>query len=162
MIDSIARRQSDQLLQGLLEHRDPETVLWFLRTLAATVALPSDPDPASSKSASLYLELLDQIDPAYARYFSKQYSRACKSLRLQKSPKQSGREAHTLPASSSHSLNSAPGIMINRMKSEPSKPKEPEVAEHGNAAKPISFHPLTVDAAVFRLLQVKPEPKPEK
>jgi len=52
--------------------------------------------------------------------------------------------------------------MINRMKSEPTKPKEPEIAEHGNAAKPISFHPLTVDAAVFRLLQVKPEPKPEK
>jgi len=50
----------------------------------------------------------------------------------------------------------------NRMKSEPTKPKEPEIAEHGNAAKPISFHPLTVDAAVFRLLQVKPEPKPEK
>ena len=30
------------------------------------------------------------------------------------------------------------------MKSEPTKPSEPEIEEHGNAAKPISFHPLTV------------------
>ena len=40
--------------------------------------------------------------------------------------------------------------------------KESEIAEHGNAAKPLSFHPLTLDAALNRLLQVKPEPKPEK
>lgn len=50
----------------------------------------------------------------------------------------------------------------NPMKSESPKPKKSEIAEHGNAAKPISFHPLTVDAALNRLLQVKPEPKPEK
>ena len=40
--------------------------------------------------------------------------------------------------------------------------KTKESAEHGNAAKPISFHPLTVDAALNRLLQVKPDPKPAK
>jgi hypothetical protein len=51
----------------------------------------------------------------------------------------------------------------NHMKDEPVPPrKESAPDKHGNAAKPISFHPLTVDAAVFRLLQVKPEPKPEK
>jgi hypothetical protein len=42
------------------------------------------------------------------------------------------------------------------------KSEKHEDLEHGNAAKPISFHPLTVDAALNRLLQVKPEPKPEK
>jgi hypothetical protein len=47
------------------------------------------------------------------------------------------------------------------MKSEPAKTQEPEIAEHGNAAKPISFHPLTVDAALNRLLQVKPPKKAE-
>ena len=31
--------------------------------------------------------------------------------------------------------------------------------KHGNAAKPISFHPLKVDAVVAALLKVKPEPK---
>ncbi len=31
--------------------------------------------------------------------------------------------------------------------------------EHGNAAKPISFRPLKVDAVVAALLKVKPEPK---
>jgi hypothetical protein len=45
------------------------------------------------------------------------------------------------------------------MKSELPKTKESELTEHGNAAKPISFHPLTVDAALCRLLKVKPEPK---
>jgi hypothetical protein len=81
--DSTVRLQSDQLLRRVIEHRDPETVLWFLRTLALSVALHSDPDVAYSESVLLYLELLDQIDPAYAKYFSKQYSRACKRLRIQ-------------------------------------------------------------------------------
>jgi hypothetical protein len=51
----------------------------------------------------------------------------------------------------------------NHMKPEsvPSS-KEASIDKHGNAAKPLSFHPLTVDAALNRLLQVKPEPKPEK
>ncbi len=40
--------------------------------------------------------------------------------------------------------------------------KESDFTEHGNAAKPISFHPLKVDAVVAALLKVKPEPKPEK
>ena len=40
--------------------------------------------------------------------------------------------------------------------------EETPIEEHGNAAKPISFHPLTVGIALNRLLQVKPEPKPEK
>jgi hypothetical protein len=48
------------------------------------------------------------------------------------------------------------------MKRESTKTKKSDIAEHGNAAKPISFHPLTVDAALNRLLKVKPEPKPEK
>ncbi len=48
------------------------------------------------------------------------------------------------------------------MKPDSAKPKETDPAEHGNAAKPIGFHPLTVDALLNRLLQVKPEPKPEK
>jgi hypothetical protein len=46
------------------------------------------------------------------------------------------------------------------MKPESTKTKESDSAEHGNAAKPISFHSLTVDAALSRLLKVKPEPKP--
>jgi hypothetical protein len=37
--------------------------------------------------------------------------------------------------------------------------KGPDFAKHGNAAKPISFHPLKVDAVVAALLKVKPEPK---
>jgi hypothetical protein len=40
--------------------------------------------------------------------------------------------------------------------------KESDFAKHGNAAKPISLHPLKVDAAVAALLKVKPEPKLEK
>jgi hypothetical protein len=49
------------------------------------------------------------------------------------------------------------------MKREPVPPhKEKPSDEHGNAAKPISFHPLTVDAALNRLLKVKPEPKGKK
>jgi hypothetical protein len=37
---------------------------------------------------------------------------------------------------------------------------KPEIDERrGNAAKPISFHPLKVDAVVAALLKVKPEPK---
>jgi hypothetical protein len=47
----------------------------------------------------------------------------------------------------------------NPMKPALPNTKESDVADHGNAAKPISFHPLTVDAALNRLLQVKPEPK---
>jgi hypothetical protein len=34
--------------------------------------------------------------------------------------------------------------------------------EHGNAAKPLSLHPLKFEDAVAALLKVKPEPKPEK
>jgi hypothetical protein len=41
-------------------------------------------------------------------------------------------------------------------------PKKLDFTKHGNAAKPVSFHPLKVDAAVAALLKVKPEPKPEK
>jgi hypothetical protein len=48
------------------------------------------------------------------------------------------------------------------MKSEPIPSKEPAFAKHGNAAKPLSLHPLKVDAVVAALLKVKPEPKPEK
>lgn len=47
----------------------------------------------------------------------------------------------------------------------PMKPvpiKKIEFDKHGNAAKPLSFYPLKVDAAVAALLKVKPEPKPEK
>jgi hypothetical protein len=40
--------------------------------------------------------------------------------------------------------------------------KESDFTKHGNAAKPISFHPLKVDAVVAALLKVKPEPKPQK
>ncbi len=49
------------------------------------------------------------------------------------------------------------------MKSEsvPSRLK-PDFSKHGNAAKPLSFHPLKVDEALSALLKVKPEPKPEK
>ncbi len=104
MQEIIERHQSDQLLRAILEHRDPESVLWFLRTLAATIAHPSDPDLASSKSASLYLELLDQINPAYAKYFSRHYSLACKRLRPKKQLPQSEHAAHTLPPSSSSSF----------------------------------------------------------
>jgi hypothetical protein len=50
----------------------------------------------------------------------------------------------------------------NPMKTESTTMKKSEFAEHGNAAKPISFHPLKVDAVVAALLKVKPEPKPEK
>jgi hypothetical protein len=32
----------------------------------------------------------------------------------------------------------------------------------GNAAKPISLHPLKLDAAMAALLKVKPELKPQK
>ena len=31
--------------------------------------------------------------------------------------------------------------------------------EHGNAAKPLSFYPLTVEQAVGSLLKVKPPPR---
>jgi hypothetical protein len=34
--------------------------------------------------------------------------------------------------------------------------------KHGNASKPLSFHPLRTDAAVAALLKVKPPTKPEK
>jgi len=44
----------------------------------------------------------------------------------------------------------------------PKSDNHEDLDKHGNAAKPLSFHPLTVDAALNRLLQVKPEPKPEK
>jgi hypothetical protein len=37
--------------------------------------------------------------------------------------------------------------------------KDLDFAKHGNAAKPINFHPLKVDAVVAALLTVKPEPK---
>jgi hypothetical protein len=37
-------------------------------------------------------------------------------------------------------------------------PKEPI----GNASKPLSLHPLKLDAAVAALLKVKPQIKPEK
>jgi hypothetical protein len=37
--------------------------------------------------------------------------------------------------------------------------KHEHFEQHGHAAKPISFHPLKVDAAVAALLKVKPEPK---
>jgi hypothetical protein len=50
-----------------------------------------------------------------------------------------------------------------QMKSESSPTaKIPDFGKHGNAAKPVSFHPLKVDAVVAALLKVKPEPKPEK
>lgn len=42
------------------------------------------------------------------------------------------------------------------------KTKKANLAEHGNAAKPISFHPLKVEDVVAALMKVKPEPKPEK
>jgi hypothetical protein len=48
------------------------------------------------------------------------------------------------------------------MKSQSVPSPKPDLAKHGNAAKPISFHPLKVDAVVAALLKVKPEPKPEK
>jgi hypothetical protein len=37
--------------------------------------------------------------------------------------------------------------------------KKLDLDKHGNAAKPISFHPLKVDAVVAALLKVKPQPK---
>jgi hypothetical protein len=40
--------------------------------------------------------------------------------------------------------------------------KQSDFTKHGNAAKPVSFHPLKMDAVVAALLKVKPEPKPEK
>jgi hypothetical protein len=50
--------------------------------------------------------------------------------------------------------------IINPMKPESVPPsKEPDSTKHGNAAKPISFHPLKVEAVVAALLKVKPEPK---
>jgi hypothetical protein len=50
----------------------------------------------------------------------------------------------------------------NPMKPEATTTKKVDFTEHGNAAKPISFHPLKVEDAVAALLKVKPEPKPEK
>jgi hypothetical protein len=42
---------------------------------------------------------------------------------------------------------------------EQTKKSNLELDKHGNAAKPISFHPLKVNEAVAALLKVKPEPK---
>jgi hypothetical protein len=36
---------------------------------------------------------------------------------------------------------------------------EAALTKQGNASKPISFHPLKVEAVVDALLKVKPEPK---
>jgi len=73
-----------RFLRSLLEHRDPATVSEFLRTLASQLARQSDLDLASSRCVSPYSELLGQIDPAYAKCFSRHYFRACNCLRSQK------------------------------------------------------------------------------
>lgn len=68
-----------------------------------------------------------------------------------------GRTFREIKIISAHSLR-----YDNPMKSESTTTKESEFAEHGNAAKPISFHPLKVEDAVAALLKVKPPVKPEK
>jgi hypothetical protein len=52
----------------------------------------------------------------------------------------------------------------NSKRCSPNPPKELEISSStlGNAAKPINFYPLPVDAAVAALLKVKPPAKPEK
>jgi hypothetical protein len=40
--------------------------------------------------------------------------------------------------------------------------KESDFTKHGNAAKPLTLHPLQVETAVAALLKVKPPAKPEK
>jgi hypothetical protein len=51
----------------------------------------------------------------------------------------------------------------NAMKSERVPTTEhADFDKHGNASKPLSFHPLRTDAAVAALLKVKPPTKPEK
>lgn len=75
-----------QFLRSLLEHRDQTTVSEFLRTLASQLARRSRLVLASSKSVSIYSELLAQINPAYAKCFLVHYSRACKYQRSQKPP----------------------------------------------------------------------------
>lgn len=81
---STERVQSALILRALLEHREPESALYTLRTLASGLARHSRLGLVSSESFSLYVELLNQINPAYAKYFARHYSRVCN---LQRSPK---------------------------------------------------------------------------
>jgi hypothetical protein len=81
---AIERHLSDQVLRALLEHRSPEDASNILYIIASGLPRQIRLGLASSEDVSLYLELLDQINPAYAKCFSKHYSRACKYLRSRK------------------------------------------------------------------------------
>lgn len=89
---TIERVLSDQFLRALLELRPPEQVSPFLCTLALQLARPSHQGQASSRAAALCSELLCQINPAFAKYFEAQYSRAYKRSLAQESKFQVERE----------------------------------------------------------------------